>query len=56
LKPEPELKLCGMQMLMTNPKKLTSMIWLDNVNLVVSHRMAKISDEFLLKNKTRQAP
>jgi hypothetical protein len=56
LKHEPELKLCGMQMLMTNPKLLTSMIWLDNVGLALSHSMVKISDEFLFENKTRQAP
>jgi hypothetical protein len=38
-------------MLMTNPKMLTSMIWLDNVNLALSHSMVKISNEFLLKIK-----
>jgi hypothetical protein len=40
-----------MQMLMTNPKMLISMIWLDNVNLALSHSMVKISNEFLLKIK-----
>jgi hypothetical protein len=56
LKHEPELKPCGMQMLMTNPKMLTSMIWLDNVGLALSHSMVKISEEFIFENKTKQAP
>jgi hypothetical protein len=50
-KHEPELKLCGMQMLMTNPEMLISMIWWDNVNLALSHSMMKILDEFLLQIK-----
>jgi hypothetical protein len=41
---------------MTNPKLLTSMIWLDNVGLALSLSLVKISDEFLFENKTRQAP
>jgi hypothetical protein len=43
-------------MLMTRPRVLTSMIWLDNVDLALSHSMVKISEEFLFENKTRQAP
>jgi hypothetical protein len=43
-------------MLMAKPKMLTSMIWLDNVDLALSHSMVKISNEFLLKNKRTQVP
>jgi hypothetical protein len=43
-------------MLMTKPRVLISMIWLDNVDLALSHSMVKISEEFLFENKTRQAP
>jgi hypothetical protein len=45
-----------MQMLMARPSVLTSMIWLDNVILALSQSMVKISQEFLIENKTRQAP
>jgi hypothetical protein len=45
-----------MQMLMTRPRVLTSMIWLDNVSLALSHSMAKISEVSLFENKTREAP
>jgi hypothetical protein len=38
-------------MLMTKPKSLTSMIWLDNVDLALYHSMVKISDKFPLKIK-----
>jgi hypothetical protein len=31
---EPEIKLCGKQMLMTKSRLLTSMIWCDNVDLL----------------------
>jgi hypothetical protein len=34
LRQEPEIKLCGKQMLMTKSKVLTSMIWCDNVDLL----------------------
>jgi hypothetical protein len=51
LRHEPEIKLCGKQMLMTKPRVLTSMIWWYNVDLALSHIMVKISDEFLLKIK-----
>jgi hypothetical protein len=40
-------------MLMTNPKMLTSMIWLDNVGLALCHSMVKISEEFLFENKNK---
>jgi hypothetical protein len=51
LRHEPKIKLCGKQMLMANPRSLTSMIWCDNVNLDLSLSMVKISYEFLLKIK-----
>jgi hypothetical protein len=38
-------------MLMTRPRVLASMIWLDNIDLTLSRSMVKISDEFLLKIK-----
>jgi hypothetical protein len=38
-------------MLMTKSKMLISMIWLDSIDLALSHSMVKISDEFLLKIK-----
>jgi hypothetical protein len=34
LRQEPEIKLCGKQMLMTKSRLLTSMIWCDNANLL----------------------
>jgi hypothetical protein len=34
LRQEPEIKLCGKQMLMTKSRLLTSMIWCDNVDLL----------------------
>jgi hypothetical protein len=38
-------------MLMTRPRVLTSMMWLDNVVLGLSHSMVKISEECLFENK-----
>jgi hypothetical protein len=52
---EPEIKLCGKQMLMTKPRVLTSMIWCDSVNLDLSHSMVK-SRMISFENKTRQVP
>jgi hypothetical protein len=52
---EPEIKLCGKQMLMTKPRVLTSMIWCDNVDLALSHIMEK-SRMISFENKTRQVP
>jgi hypothetical protein len=43
-------------MLITRPRVLTSMIWLDNVGIALSLHMVKISEEFLFENKTRQTP
>jgi hypothetical protein len=43
-------------MLMIRPRVLTTMIWLDNVGLALSHSMVKISEDFVFENKTRQAP
>ena len=51
LRQEPEIKLCGKQILMTESRVLTSMIWCDNVDSALSHSMVKISDDFLLKIK-----
>jgi hypothetical protein len=34
LRQEPEIKLCGKQMLMTKSRLLTSMIWCDNVDML----------------------
>jgi hypothetical protein len=43
-------------MLMTRPRVLISMIWLENVGLALSHSMVKNSEEILFENKTRHAP